>query len=226
MAGFHQPGGDAPALSRSCRRPGPRSTAIRRCSSGSKNPVSFAVGAEYRKYTASSVPTRSPRRRANSAAPAARLRTSPAASTFTKASPKSSRRSSPIGRSSRNFSSKPVSVGRTTRSMRHRRSRGQRFSDPEFNTTTWKVAGSWAPVRDIKFRGNYNHAVRAPNIAELFTPADDRADQPERPIRALALPPHSPMPTCRQSVSRKARRRPDRQHPGPDCRPGEHHHRW
>ena len=43
-------------------------------------------------------------------------------------------------------------------------------SEPKFNTTTWKVAGSWAPVRDLKFRGNYNHAVRAPNIAELFTP--------------------------------------------------------
>jgi iron complex outermembrane recepter protein len=43
-------------------------------------------------------------------------------------------------------------------------------SNPKFNTTTWKVAGSWAPVRDIKFRGAYNHAVRAPNISELFTP--------------------------------------------------------
>jgi len=41
---------------------------------------------------------------------------------------------------------------------------------PKFNTTTWKLAASWAPVRDIKFRGNYNHAVRAPNISELFTP--------------------------------------------------------
>jgi outer membrane receptor protein involved in Fe transport len=41
---------------------------------------------------------------------------------------------------------------------------------PKFNTTTWKVAGSWAPVRDLKFRGAYNHAVRAPNIGELFTP--------------------------------------------------------
>jgi outer membrane receptor protein involved in Fe transport len=41
---------------------------------------------------------------------------------------------------------------------------------PKFNTTTWKLAGSWAPVRDIKFRGAYNHAVRAPNIGELFTP--------------------------------------------------------
>jgi len=43
-------------------------------------------------------------------------------------------------------------------------------SSPKFNTTTWKVAGSWAPVRDLKFRGNYQRAVRAPNIAELFTP--------------------------------------------------------
>jgi outer membrane receptor protein involved in Fe transport len=32
------------------------------------------------------------------------------------------------------------------------------------------VAGSWEPVRDIKFRGNYQHAVRAPNIGELFSP--------------------------------------------------------
>ena len=43
-------------------------------------------------------------------------------------------------------------------------------SSPKFNTTTWKLAGSWAPVRDLKFRGAYNHAVRAPNIAELFAP--------------------------------------------------------
>ena len=41
---------------------------------------------------------------------------------------------------------------------------------PKFNTTTWKVGGAWEPVRDIKFRGNYSHAVRAPNIGELFAP--------------------------------------------------------
>jgi len=43
-------------------------------------------------------------------------------------------------------------------------------SNPKFDTTTWKLAASWSPVRDIKFRGAYNHAVRAPNIAELFAP--------------------------------------------------------
>ena len=42
--------------------------------------------------------------------------------------------------------------------------------NPSFKTTTWKVAGSWEPVRDLKFRGNYQHAVRAPNISELFSP--------------------------------------------------------
>ena len=41
---------------------------------------------------------------------------------------------------------------------------------PKFNTTTWKVAGDWAPVHDFKIRANYQHAVRAPNISELFTP--------------------------------------------------------
>jgi iron complex outermembrane recepter protein len=35
---------------------------------------------------------------------------------------------------------------------------------------TWKAGGSWAPIRDIKFRGVYSKAVRAPNIAELFQP--------------------------------------------------------
>ncbi|GAO40664.1 putative TonB-dependent receptor [Sphingomonas changbaiensis NBRC 104936] len=41
---------------------------------------------------------------------------------------------------------------------------------PKFNTTTYKLGGSWEPVSAIKFRGNYAHAVRAPNIAELFAP--------------------------------------------------------
>lgn len=38
------------------------------------------------------------------------------------------------------------------------------------STWTYKVGMSWEPTPDIKFRGNYSHAVRAPNIAELFTP--------------------------------------------------------
>jgi iron complex outermembrane recepter protein len=37
-------------------------------------------------------------------------------------------------------------------------------------TTTWKVDGIYAPVDDIRFRGSYSQAVRAPNIGELFQP--------------------------------------------------------
>jgi outer membrane receptor protein involved in Fe transport len=39
------------------------------------------------------------------------------------------------------------------------------------NTTwTWKAGGSWEPGFGLKIRGNYSKAVRAPNIAEMFTP--------------------------------------------------------
>jgi iron complex outermembrane recepter protein len=39
------------------------------------------------------------------------------------------------------------------------------------NTSTWKFDGIWSPVKDIRFRGSYAKAVRAPNIGELFLPA-------------------------------------------------------
>ncbi|MBW6526329.1 TonB-dependent receptor [Sphingomonas sp. RHCKR7] len=55
---------------------------------------------------------------------------------------------------------------------------GIRYSDykvfaagsPSYNSTTYKGGGSWEPVDGIKLRGNYQRAVRAPNISELFSP--------------------------------------------------------
>ena len=41
---------------------------------------------------------------------------------------------------------------------------------PTYKTTTYKGELVWAVSEDIKFRGGYAHAVRAPNISELFTP--------------------------------------------------------
>jgi iron complex outermembrane recepter protein len=43
-------------------------------------------------------------------------------------------------------------------------------------TTTWKVDGIYAPIPDIRFRGTYSQAVRAPNIGELFLPASGTFD--------------------------------------------------
>ncbi|HEX8639609.1 MAG TPA: TonB-dependent receptor, partial [Allosphingosinicella sp.] len=45
------------------------------------------------------------------------------------------------------------------------------IQDRSFSTDTYKIAGFFAPVRDVRFRGGYNRAVRAPNIQELFAPA-------------------------------------------------------
>jgi outer membrane receptor protein involved in Fe transport len=41
---------------------------------------------------------------------------------------------------------------------------------PKFSADTYKIGGTWQPVEAIKFRGNYQQAVRAPNIVELFAP--------------------------------------------------------
>jgi outer membrane receptor protein involved in Fe transport len=49
---------------------------------------------------------------------------------------------------------------------------GYRYSSytSGFNTDTYKVGLTWAPIKDIRFRGSYNQAVRAPNAAELGKP--------------------------------------------------------
>jgi iron complex outermembrane receptor protein len=51
---------------------------------------------------------------------------------------------------------------------------GYRYSDYKvanhhFNTDTYKLSLEFAPIHDIRARGSYNRAVRAPNIVELFS---------------------------------------------------------
>lgn len=38
-----------------------------------------------------------------------------------------------------------------------------------FQTDTFGLSLTWAPIEDIKFRGQFQRAVRAPNVIELFT---------------------------------------------------------
>ena len=47
-----------------------------------------------------------------------------------------------------------------------------RYSDYStgVQTDTYKVGLNWAPTEDVRFRGAYQRAVRAPNITELFAP--------------------------------------------------------
>ena len=46
-----------------------------------------------------------------------------------------------------------------------------RFSDYNtgFSTDTYKLGANWSPVSDIRLRGSYQRAVRAPNVIELFS---------------------------------------------------------
>lgn len=47
-----------------------------------------------------------------------------------------------------------------------------RVADYKGSTGTvvaWNVSGEWAPIKDIRFRGNYSRAVRAPNLSELYS---------------------------------------------------------
>lgn len=37
-------------------------------------------------------------------------------------------------------------------------------------TYAYNAGVDWAPIRDLRLRGNYSRAVRAPNLVELFTP--------------------------------------------------------
>lgn len=46
---------------------------------------------------------------------------------------------------------------------------------------TWNVNGIWAPIEDIRFRGSYSKAIRAPNIAELFDPQQGATFRPADP---------------------------------------------
>ena len=39
-----------------------------------------------------------------------------------------------------------------------------------YNTDTYKISAEFAPIADVRFRGSYNRASRAPNIQELFAP--------------------------------------------------------
>jgi outer membrane receptor protein involved in Fe transport len=62
-----------------------------------------------------------------------------------------------------------------------------------FDTNTYKLGLDWAPVRDVRLRGSYQRAVRAPNIGELFTPQTVALDGAHDPC---AAPEPSPAPAC------------------------------
>lgn len=129
-------------------------------SPGAAQPIGFAVGAEYRKYTArqaADVLAKTPGELggAGGAAPDifGSYDTYEAYGELV----------APLMEDQPGFKSLTLELGARYSSQRI-------TGGGQNNNWTYKVALSWEPIDDIKIRGNYARAVRAPNIAELFTP--------------------------------------------------------
>ncbi len=52
---------------------------------------------------------------------------------------------------------------------------------------TWNIGGTWAPVQDVRLRGSYSKAIRAPNIDELFSPQQGTTFRPSDPCNASTI---------------------------------------
>jgi iron complex outermembrane recepter protein len=64
---------------------------------------------------------------------------------------------------------------------------GYRYSDYStgFTTDTYKAGLDWAPIDMLRFRASYQHAVRAPNVGELFSTASVALDGAEDPCAGI-----------------------------------------
>ncbi len=56
-----------------------------------------------------------------------------------------------------------------------------------FQTDTYKIEGEFAPIRDIRFRGGYNRAVRAPTLQDFFAPQRVALDGSDDPCSGFAI---------------------------------------
>ena len=126
------------------------------------DPVSFAVGAEYRKYSAQQrsdllAQTAGELGGAGGAAP----NIDGGYSVYEALG----ELVAPIVQDKPGFKSLTLEAG-----VRYSKYTVVAAGSPKYDTTTYKVGGSWEPTDGLKFRGNYSRAVRAPNINELFSP--------------------------------------------------------
>jgi outer membrane receptor protein involved in Fe transport len=64
---------------------------------------------------------------------------------------------------------------------------GYRYSDYStgFTTDTYKAGLDWAPVDALRFRGAFQHSVRAPNVGELYSSQSVALDGTEDPCAGI-----------------------------------------
>ena len=69
----------------------------------------------------------------------------------------------------------------------YRRSAYKTSGGGQYDTDTYKLGLEFAPIQDVRFRGSYNRAVRAPNIQELFATQFVGLDGSEDPCSDITI---------------------------------------
>ncbi len=131
-------------------------------SPGASDAINFAVGAEYRKYSAqqrADALAKTPGELGGAGGAAPDIDGGYSVYEFY------GELVAPLIQDKPGFESLQISGG-----IRYSNYKVDAVTKPKYSTTTYKGELAWSPVRDIKFRGGYSRAVRAPNISELFTP--------------------------------------------------------
>ncbi len=127
-----------------------------------KDPISFAVGGEYRRYTASQdadVASNTPGELGGAGGAVTRF------SGGYDVYEAFGELIAPLVQDKPFFETLQVSGG-----IRYSSYKVNTPTSPKYKTTTYKGEAIWEPVHGFKLRGGYSHSVRAPNISELFTP--------------------------------------------------------
>jgi iron complex outermembrane recepter protein len=78
---------------------------------------------------------------------------------------------------------------------------GYRYSSYNlgFDTNTYKFGLNWAPTADVRFRGSYQRAVRAPNIQELFVEKGLILEGATDPCSSSTSAPANPLSGCKHT---------------------------
>ena len=126
------------------------------------DPVAFAVGAEYRKYSAAVLPDSLAQVPGElGGAGGATLPLNGGYDVYEAFG----ELIVPIAKDQPFFNELTLETG-----VRYSKYKVNAAGQPTFTATTYKGGVTWAPVAGLKVRGNYQRAVRAPTIGELFAP--------------------------------------------------------
>jgi len=71
----------------------------------------------------------------------------------------------------------------------------------DFSVDTYSVGATWSPIDDVRFRAQYQRAIRAPNVFELFNPQNTNLSSLTDPCSGFAGTDEAPTATAAQCAN-------------------------